>query len=126
MDGAVCVDCDATQSMIVNLAGGSRYKVLVIGDAFNGNSVRGIGAVPVKALTQACVSPVCLFSMVTVSLLSPRWCPTMQAKEGHVITSSEMFTSQFCAICQQALLRREKSRLQFCCNHGFVARDLVC
>ncbi len=37
-------------------AGGGRYHAFVIGDAYQGNAVRGHGCVPVKALTNACVS----------------------------------------------------------------------
>ena len=104
-------------------------KVLVVGDAYSGGPAkRGDrhGAAGLKTLLRCCVR-VCVEPAAGLCCAFMRLCCLfcVQAIEGHTITGPEPYSSQYCCLCEQPLLRRLKSRCQLCPTHGIVARDVV-
>ena len=104
-------------------------KVLVVGDAYSGGPAkRGDrhGAAGLKTLLRCCVRA-CVEPAAGLCCAFMRLCCLfcVQAIEGHTITGPEPYSSQYCCLCEQPLLRRLKSRCQFCPTHGIVARDIV-
>jgi hypothetical protein len=101
----------------------------VVGDGYSGGPAkRGDrhGAAGLKTLlrccVRACVEPAAGLCCAFMHLCC-LFC--VQAIEGQTITGPEPYSSQFCCLCQQPLLRRLKSRTQMCATHGLVARDIV-